>query len=154
MEALSIEDLVPKKSSFVLSVEMEGVDELVKKTFRVRPFNAGDEAWLKREYGDKIKEIFNPESFDTEAVSRIAFRLIIEEDKPFFKKQKIIQMTEEGDMEEVTIGGYKMLMELIRGPQAKLDVIMALNETFGISRPKLEAMIKKGENPGDEVEKK
>lgn len=124
---LKLEDIKPLPGKFKL--------EITGKEYVLRPFNVEDEIWLRQTYGDKIAELFSETNLDTEALCRIAFHQLA--DKSDFKKVEVTSINEEGEEVEAFVGGYKLLMTKIQGMQEKIDILLAINETLGISRPKI-----------------
>lgn len=119
-------DLNPKESSF----ELKAID----KELRLNPVTLRDEAWLSENYSpEEIYQIFT--DVNMLEISRIVFRLLNNDDKMFFKSREVTFITENGDELTEVIGGVTLLRELISGPQEKLAILNALNDTFGVSRP-------------------
>lgn len=128
---MDLTKLIPKQSRFHLSA--------AKKEFSLRPFNLGDEIWLKNTYGERVEEIF--EIVDFEAISRIVFRQI--EDRSFFKKQSVTFVNEEGDTEDIEVGGVELFRQLIKGWDEKISIMNAFIECVGFSKPDIKEEPKK-----------
>ena len=128
---MDLTKLVPKKSKLHLKE--------IGQDFELRPFNLSDEIWLRESYGDRLGEIF--ELMDFEAVSRIAFHQII--DKSYFKKREVEFITEDGDTENVQLGGVELFRQLVKGWDEKIEIMSSVIECITGSRPELENEDKK-----------
>jgi biotin operon repressor len=127
---LKLEDIRPRPSKFKL--------EATGKTYKLRPFNVEDEAWLKQEFGEKINDYFSEKNIDPVALTRIAYRLMI--DRSDFKKKTITEIDENGEEFKTSIGGYRLLMSMISGMKEKEEILLAINETIGLSREAVEKL--------------
>jgi hypothetical protein len=107
--------------------------ESVKRTFTLRPFTLEDEIWLSQEYGTEgVQKVFD--EINLKEIARIAYRVIVPEDRRFFAKREVNLIDEEGNEETKTIGGVALLQTMVQGWKDKEAVIMALLECIGISR--------------------
>lgn len=132
--------LKPKESTFRLKSAKD-------KVFTMNPITLADEVWLDETYGqEKIQKIFN--DMNIKEISRIVFRLLKTEDKLFFKPQDVLFVNENGESEEIKLGGVELLRSMVIGNEEKLALMMALLENIGISRPVLDELSK------EEVKKK
>lgn len=129
---MDLVNIVPKESSFKLKIKNDKGEEY-DKSFHMRSINLNDEIWLQKEYGTAIGKVF--EEVNTKEISRIVFRLMEDEDKLFFAKRDIITVDEDGNKQELTIGGLKLLRYMISGWEEKIAVLNALLENIGLSRP-------------------
>jgi len=120
---MDLTKLVPKESKLHLNA--------FKKDFQLRPFNLSDEIWLTNEYGSRVGEIF--ELMDFEAISRIAYRQII--DKSEFKKREVEFITEDGESETVSLGGVELFRQLVKGWDEKIAIMSSVIECITGSRP-------------------
>lgn len=135
---MDLNKLVPKESKLHLSA--------IKQDFTLRPFSLSDEIWLADKYGSRVAEIFDV--MDFEAISRIAFHQIV--DKSFFKKKEVEFITEDGDVETVSLGGVELFRQLVKGWDEKINIMSAVIECITGSRPDL----KEEEKPKKKVTKK
>jgi hypothetical protein len=128
---VSLEELKPRTGSF----------ELIStgNKYTLRPFNIEDEVWLRQEFGDSLPKLFNENNIDGEALCRIAFNQLT--DKTDFKIKEIVDIDEEGIEVKKFIGGYKLLLKLVQGMTEKVKMLLAINETLGVSRPLIEKML-------------
>lgn len=142
---MKLTDMKPKQSKFKL--------KQVEKELTLRPISLDDEIWLKEIYGDDgIQEVF--ENVNIEEISRIAFRLLITEDKKLFKIREVTVVDENGEEGTFNIGGVKLLRTLIFGWEEKLVVLNALLENIGYSRPEVEETPKKKAKIAKKIAKK
>lgn len=132
---MKLTELMPRERSFYLSA--------TKKTYTLRKLNLEDEVWLAEALGNqKLSEIFGRDNgvIDMESICKIVYRQM--EDRTDFKKENIVDYDDSGEEIQREIGGYKKLMHLLEYDEVE-DFIWALNETLGISRPKVEKELKK-----------
>ena len=134
---MELEKLVPKESKFRLNLA-DG------KEFTMRPITLQDEIWLRETYGERIQQIF--EEMDVQEISRIVSRLLIVEDKRFFKKQDVTIVNEEGEELTIELGGVKLLQSLVSGWSDKTTLLKALLENIGFSRPDIEEIENEDDN--------
>lgn len=133
---MRLEDIRPLRSSFKLAATQD-------REYFIRPFSLDDEIWMNKTFGaDGIKAIFDRGEWPK--ICQIAYHQL--EDKEPFLKQKITLVNEEGEKAEHEVGGVKLFHALVRGQNEKLNIIQALLEAIGISRPMQNDMI------ADEVE--
>lgn len=133
---MNLMQLKPRESSFSL--------KSVERTFRMNRITLADEVWLDQEFGiSGLQEMFT--EINMSEIARVAFRFIHPEDKKFFKTREVLFITENGDEEVVMLGGVALLRNLISGTDEKTDIINALLDNIGISRPEpeVEAVKKK-----------
>lgn len=117
---INFEDLIPRESVFTLS-------EKPNKVFTLKKFSLASQIWVKREFGNRLEEIF--EKIELEPIARITFYLL--KDKTEFK--------DELDF-----------MEAIVTPKDKLGILRSLLETIGISQPIIDDALKSGDsNPNE-----
>lgn len=127
---IKLEDLRPKTGKFKLSAT--GNDYIL------RPFSVLDEIWLRNEYGDSLPELFNENFIDGNALGKIAYHQL--EDKSDFKQAEVTDYDESGLEVVKKIGGYKRLVQLIHGMEEKIAILLAINETLGVSRPVIDKL--------------
>lgn len=123
---MKLSKITPIESTFKLRNARE-------EAFTMRPVNLADEIWLDRTYGNKIIDVFN--NLNIKEISRIVFRLLKDEDKEFFVKRDLTIINEVGDRETMHIGGVELLQYLISGWDEKINILNALHENIGFSRP-------------------
>lgn len=122
---MALEDLIPRKSKIYLSH--------TDKYYTLRPWTLQDQIWMKQEYGEQAKEIFSLEldKLDLGVVARMIYRLI--EDKDDFKAKEFKEINEDGVEEKIKVGGYKILLGMIKGFKEQIDLIASLAECIGAS---------------------
>lgn len=125
MDLLSLK---PKLSKFKLTSISED------REFFLRPITLEDEVWLSENFDD-LNAVFT--ELRMVEISRIVFRLMTPESKSFFKGQAVITVDEDGNEKEETLGGVAMLRTAISGYDNKINVIVALLECIGLSRPEI-----------------
>jgi hypothetical protein len=124
---MKLTEMVPKESKLKLG----------EKELTLRPINLSDEIWLEKEFGqDGIQEIF--EKVKIEEISRIVFRLLVDDDKLFFKKQNVRAVSEDGEVSTIELGGVALLRAMVHGWDDKLALLNCLLENIGASRPEQE----------------
>jgi hypothetical protein len=99
-----------------------------------------DEAWMQERFGGPagITEVFKGPRWQD--VFRIAFHQL--EDQSAFAPQEVTVMNEEtGASAKHMIGGYKLFFGLAVGIGDKQNVLLALLETIGFSRPIVDKII-------------
>jgi hypothetical protein len=122
------------KKSLQLNKENLRMDLSLKEELSFRQINLTDEAWLAETYSaDEISNVFK--SVNIKEISRIAFRLLSDNDRRLFKKQDVIVITEDGEETNETLGGLELFRKLIVGEDDKLAILIALTETINGSRP-------------------
>lgn len=129
---ITLEELVPQASQFTLK-KLPGV------TFHLRPVSVDDELWLQREFGARLQMIF--ERVSIREICRIVFHQLEEESKEHLAKRSVTIMNEEGEKVTQAVGGADLLRCLISGMPEKMEVVRALTETIGISRPVMDKLI-------------
>lgn len=131
---MDLRELRPQESSFKLRA--------AKRSFTLNPITLADEVWLDEQYGSEmIQEIFL--STNIKEISRIVYRLLKVEDKQFFKTRPVTFIDEEGNEAEIQLGGVELLRYMVSGNDEKLELINALIENIGLSRPDAEEDSKK-----------
>lgn len=138
---MELEEMIPTNGSFKLCKS--------EKVYKLRPFNLEDEIWLKKTFGDKIVELFGGEVIDCDALSQIAYHQLI--DKSDFKKIEIKTFDDNGDEITNMVGGYKLLARKAHGMKDKTEMLLAINETLGLSRPEVK---ERADNAQDDLKKK
>ena len=127
--SLKLEDLIPQTAEIKLR-------NLPDVPLKLRPISMADEIWLKQKYGDKIESIFN--ELKMREICEMVYHQI--EDKNLFVKRDIKIVNEDGDEQVIKLGGVELLLMLISGTQEKIEMVQALLQTIGISRPMLEKL--------------
>lgn len=128
MQPISLNDIVPQEATFSLQATNE--------TYTIRPFSIDDELWLQRTFGNELERIFK--EVRMEAICRIAFRQLVEEDKKKFATRTVKFTNEEGEEAEHQVGGYRLLLCFISGWGEKVEIITALTQAIGVSRKMLD----------------
>lgn len=121
MGAAGLDDLIPQEAS--LKIE--------NKEYFLRKLNLSDEVWIKTKIGD-VQKVFTEQDF--EAITKIAFRLL--KDKADFLPKTLSDYDENGNQSDVFFSGPEMLQIAIVGQAQKMELLWAVFNTFGISRPK------------------
>lgn len=106
---------------------------LLGQEITLNPVTLSDEIWLEETFKDGIVEIF--EKVNMVDICRIVFRLMCDEDKLLFKVVEKHSIDEEGLEITTKIGGAKLLNSYISGWDDKSNIIGALVDTIGASRP-------------------
>lgn len=125
---MKLEELIPQEGKIKL------VDP--EKEYILRPFTLQDEVWVRKTFGDEIDKIFQPDCVDLEGLSRIAYHQLA--DKSDFVVREVTTVNEEGEEVTERIGGYKLFMSRVKGINHKMELLFAVNETLGASRPDME----------------
>jgi hypothetical protein len=146
---MELTSLVPRDIKFNLT-------SIKDREFTMKAITLADKIWLDENFPNgQIAEIFL--NINIKEICRIIFRLLTPEDKLFFKKQKVKIVNEEGDEEEIEIGGVALLQSLISGGIGEeLELVNALLKNMGYSDNQIED-IKNGkldEKPEENTEKK
>lgn len=129
-----LKDLKPIKTKVKLAALNEEVI--------LKPFSLDDEIWLKHEFGEEgLAKLSKDNDIDFKSLSKVIWRVI--ENKSLFKKQKVIEYDDDGNEKEIEIGGYKLFSRCIIGIEEKINLMNALNEAIGISRPIIKEVSKK-----------
>lgn len=127
MADLGLDDIVPKSSSFKLGSTGD-------KEYKLRPFTLADESWLNRKLKKGLGEIMGNLDQDPTELCKVIYHLMEIESKEEFLSSKETVITEEGTKEERVVTGLEKFMRVASGPKDKVELIMALNETIGVSR--------------------
>jgi len=125
---MDLSQLKPKAAKFILDSMGE------EKEFHLRPVNLSDEVWLNENFED-MSDVFDNLRMDK--IARIVFRLLTDESKLFFQTQDVETVDEEGNKVTMKVGGVKMLQMAISGYENKINVVVALLECIGFSRPEV-----------------
>lgn len=137
MKPLTIEDMIPKQSSFTLKAS--GTHEWL-----LRPFNAEDRMWLVNTFNGQVglQEVFAKP--DWTAICRIAYRQLEQESKKILVAAKVVEIDEEGTEAEVLITGPRLLQRMVVTFDDQKFVLNAIFETIGLSE-KIIKMLKEDE---------
>ena len=139
MQKFNINDLLPRKSTFDLSIP--------DKTFNLRPCTPQDLISLKDMDIDIEEVMKNPISAD---VCKVVLYLMEYEDAKEFKKIELKTINIETGEEEVNnIGGYKLLMKLIASLKEHLEMFLALLNSMGFSEKVIGEIREATLNPED-----
>jgi hypothetical protein len=139
MQKFNINDLLPRKSTFDLSIP--------DKTFNLRPCTPQDLISLKDMDIDIEEVMKNPISAD---VCKVVLYLMEYEDAKEFKKIELKTINIETGEEEVNnIGGYKLLMKLIASLKEHLEMFLALLNSMGFSEKVIGEIRETTLNPED-----
>jgi len=135
---MELEQLIPERVQWTPKFRDENNEEKEVEFF-FRPFNLEDEAWLKREFGEKmLREIF--EKLQMDKISRIAFRQFEVHSKRKLMEMKFLDLDEEGNEIEIAKTGPEKLGCLVVGYPDQLDLMKMLLKTRGISMPILDQL--------------
>ena len=118
--AMKLEDLIPQEASVTIG----------EHTLEFRKINLSDEVWIKSKVGD-LQKMFTEQDFDS--ICKLAFRLL--KDKKPFMPVKIKDFDDNGSEIERLIPGHEMIQRSVVGVSQKMDLLWAIYQTFGISRP-------------------
>jgi hypothetical protein len=125
----------------------------LKQELVLRPITLADEAWLDETYGsEEITKVF--EEVNIKEISRIVFRLLRTDSKKLFKKQTVEIVDENGNCEDIELGGLDLLRTMIVGWPEKIALYNCLLDNIGISRPELDEPVKKNKMEAETVEMK
>jgi hypothetical protein len=130
MKPIALTDLKPTPGKFYLKA--------TDREYTLRPITMDDELWMIRTFGHELQNVLA--QLRTHELCRILYRLLIDEDKQDFRPVDIHDLDENGDEVLVRKGGVELLAHRITGIPEKLCIYHALMETFGISRPMMEAL--------------
>lgn len=130
MKPLKLEDIVPSPAEFKLA--------RTDRTYKLRPLSLDDEMWLQATFGNNLQEVFD--KVQMMEICRIAYHQMEIEDKESLRAQDVMLQDEEGNSEKAKIGGVKLLFALIAGTSEKLEVMKAILQTIGISRPMIDEL--------------
>jgi len=123
MKKFNINDLLPRKSTFDLSIP--------GKTFNLRPCTPQDLISLKDMDIDIEEVMKNPISAD---VCKVVLYLMEYEDAKEFKKIELKTINIETGEEEISnVGGYKLLMKLVASLKEHLEMFLSLLNCMGFS---------------------
>ncbi len=131
---LNLKDLKPTRAQFKLAL-------FVDRDFHLKPFTLSDEIWLTDKFGTNLEKAFQ----DRKSVCEIAWHQL--EERNVFKKQKVKFTNDEGDELEVEQGGFQLFANSISGAEEQMEMIKAIMQTFGISKPMMDEL-------NEELEKK
>ena len=132
MKTLSAESFVPKTSSFKLASN--------NKEYQLRAVTLDDELWIQDTFKQNIGDLIA--KTDMSAITRVVYHLIV--DKSDFKNTTVTIMNEEGESKTQALGGVKLFRYMINGgPNEQIEIIKALLETIGFSRPMQEEYTEK-----------
>ena len=144
---MELTDLVPEKAT-ISKTFTDDNDQEHNLELTFRPFSVEDEAWLKRAYGDRLKEVFD--TMDMASISRIGFHQLTVTSKRALMKIKFVDIDEEnGEEKEVHKTGHQKLGAITTGYPAQVELIQALLKTRGFSMPIIEEL---GDHIVNEVE--
>lgn len=133
---MQLEEMFPKKSSFKL--------EATGNEYHLRPMTIGDNIWLNENYGNLLGQTQDLSNLDFNALTAVIYKLIV--NKQDFKKKTMSDLDEEGNELEIEVGGLK-LFRYFTNIKDMENMIWALNETMGISRPEVKEAPKKKREP-------
>ena len=118
---MELKDLMPQEATINLN----------EKEYTLRKINLEDEVWLKQKFGQQINTVFVDQDMD--AISKLTFRLL--KDKKDFLPIKESGYDDDGEAKELSITGPQRILRSMHGAQQKEDLLWAVFQTFGISRP-------------------
>ena len=123
MENFKITDLLPRKSSFELSIP--------NRTFNLRPCTPSDLIELKTKGIDVEALMKNPVSED---ICKVVLFLMEYNDAKEFKKIELKTINIDTGEEEVNkVGGYKLLIKFIASLKEQLEMFLALLTSMGFT---------------------
>jgi hypothetical protein len=132
---IELKDIRPQSAKFKLAYN--------ETEYELRPFNLNDEAWLRTEFKDTLQQLFSQDKIDDDALCRIAYHQI--KDRSDFVEVEREMIDEAGRKMTYKIGGFALLKERVHGMNEKIEILLAINETLGISRGLIEESNKKTE---------
>lgn len=121
----SLEQVIPEQAKLTIN----------GKEYTLRKITLADEAWLKAQ--GQVEKLF--ESEDSEFFAKLAFRLI--EDKSDFPGEIIKTVDDDGFPIEKRITGPQKVLAGLSGPTQKYELLKALCQTLGISRPLFDKIV-------------
>lgn len=136
MNEIKLEDIIPQGSSFTL--------KRTEKTYYLKPVSLADELWISQTFGDQLQEIMS--QVKMKEICRIVFRLLEDDSKQEFRAKDVELINEEGESMTVRLGGAELLMCLVSGYGEKIQIIEALMDTLGASRPVRDKLTKAEED--------
>ena len=114
--------------------------EHVPVPLKLRAFTLRDEQWMQKNYGDRIEQIFG--ELQTRPLCEILFHQLDYESQMQFPKEAVRQVDPEtGEQITATLTPIDNLMSKVTGVNEKLKIVMAINETLGVSRIMQEELI-------------
>jgi len=129
MAHLNLTDLHPKDAKF--TVEIHGADRKANYTFRLRPFNLRDDAWIQNNF--TTEEMTKKLALqDTETIGRLVYNQLVAEDKRFLRENIKIEDSE-GKFVQDELDGHHRLLACLQGTEAQQAMYMALMEARGVS---------------------
>jgi hypothetical protein len=126
---MELRDVIPTTGEFTL--------RKTGKTYRLRPFNLEDEAWLQETFKPEELHRILEEGIATE-IAKIAFHQMEIEDQRSFRLQDVTVVDGDGVEHVRTLGGYALFFRFISGLDEKVAIYTALLRTIGVSRPLVE----------------
>lgn len=128
MKPVKLEDLVPQGAEFNL--------KQTGKTYKLRAVSAADEIWMKQTFGDDLQKVFS--EVRIREICRIVFRIMEQDSKASLAVRDVTIMDESGKEEKIQLGGVDLLMTLVSGISEQVEILKALLQTIGISRPMID----------------
>jgi hypothetical protein len=144
---VNLDQLVPERVKWIKEFEFESQDEngeFVSTSkeieFNFRPFDVEDESWLKRAFGDKMKELL--EACDIDTITRMGFHQLEANSKKQLMAIKFMDVNEDGEDFEICKKGPQKLGKLLTGYADQYELLQTLLKTRGFSMPIIEEVAK------------
>ena len=131
---MELDQLIPEKTSWKKTIQ--GESETREFTFNFRAFDLEDESWLKRTFGDSLREKL--EQMDMDAITKIAFHQLEAESKRALMKVKFMDIDEDGNDVEVCTTGPAKFGKFVVGYPDQFELLKVLLKTRGLSMPIIE----------------
>lgn len=139
---MELEQLIPERQTWIKKITTDSGESSIE--FAFRPFCLEDEAFLKRTFGDSLKEKL--EQMDVEAISRIAFHQLEPGSKRDLMKIKFLDISEDGEEIEIAKTGPQKLGRFIVGYSEQFELLKILLKVRGFSMPIIEELSKEIED--------
>lgn len=111
--------------------------EIKGKEYILRKMTLADEAWLQDTFGgDALEKIFS--EIKLSELCRILYRVL--DDKKDFLAKDVEEVNDDGELVKRRLKGHEVLMQSLEGKQVQIDIVEAILQTIGISRPMLEEL--------------
>ena len=133
---MELDQLIPETATITKVIKGEDEERTIELV--LRPFNIEDESWLKRAFGERLKELF--ESMDMDTISRVCFHQLDIDSKREIMKLKFMDMDEDGNESEVAKTGPRKIAMITVGYPEQIELLQALLKTRGFSMPIIEEL--------------
>lgn len=132
---MKLDELIPER------VEWRPTAGTTELELYFRKYSLEDEAWLKREFGDKLEAVFA--EVQSASICRIAYHQLDPVSKRELMNVKFMDVDEMGKDFEVALKGPEKIGMMIIGAEAMMDLINNILKTRGLSIPLLEKIVEK-----------